>query len=732
MSDALERLSTLCGIAPEYFDIWGERHPASDATRLALLEAMGVIRDASEVPAALTRLEEAPWLRMLPPVSVQRQPPYAIPVTVPLGDASERYAWTLALENGERLSGEFFPAQLEREGTRPVRGTERLRVRFLWRDGLPLGYHSFTLSAPDGSSAQMRLVIAPEACYLPEILERGARVWGPALQLYALRSQRNWGIGDFTDLRHAVEAAGRSGADIVGISPIHALYPHNPLHASPYSPSSRQYRNVLYLDPEAVPEFAECAGARAAVADPAFQARLQAARAAELVDYSEVAALKLPVLERLFAHFKAHHRRSSRGREFDTYQEAEGEALARFALYHALQEHFHSQDPNLWGWPVWPEEFRHPDSPAVAQFLAAHRARVEFHAWLQWQCHRQLMAVGERSREQGLGVGLYQDLAVSVDRSGAEAWAWQDLYTMNAHVGAPPDDYNLHGQDWGLPPLNPLRLADSGYAPFIALLRANMRHAGALRIDHVMGLMRLFWVPPGGTPEQGAYVHYPFADLLGILALESQRNRCMVVGEDLGTVPDEVRARLAPARVLSYRLLLFERDADGGFKAPEQYPAQALVAATTHDLPTLKGFWQGHDLDLRARLGLFPSQGQREALVVDRAQARARLLMALAREGLLPPGTGVDPVSWPEMTPELAQAIETYLARTPCQVMMVQMEDVFGQLEQVNLPGTTTEYPCWRRKLPLNLEEWESDERFSSLAQALERQGRAPLSHRSS
>ncbi|HSO06194.1 MAG TPA: malto-oligosyltrehalose synthase, partial [Pelomicrobium sp.] len=319
-------------------------------------------------------------------------------------------------------------------------------------------------------------------------------------------------------------------------------------------------------------------------------------------------------------------------------------------------------------------------------------------------------------------VGVYQDLAVSIDRAGAEAWGWQHLYAETASIGAPPDDFNLNGQDWGLPPLIPQRLAESGYAPFIAMLRAAMRHAGALRIDHVMGLRRLFWVPPGGKPADGTYVNYPFDDLLGILALESQRNHCLVIGEDLGTVPDEVRAALAPLGVLSYRLLLFEKNGEGNFRMPEEYPAQALVAASTHDLPTLKSYWQGHDLDLRAQLALYPDEETRAAQVVNRAQDRARLLVALERAGLLPEGMTVHPVSAPEMTQELTLAIHTFIARTPAKVLMVQMEDVLGQLEQVNLPGTTDQHPNWRRKLPLNLEEWPQDPRVAALAEALQRE----------
>ncbi|HSE01216.1 MAG TPA: malto-oligosyltrehalose synthase [Burkholderiales bacterium] len=720
---ALDRLCALAGIAPEYSDIWGAQHRASDETRIALLRAMGVIANTAGVEGALKEREARPWRRGLHPVSVQREDvvPYRWEICCDERRRGAVHRWSLALESGESRSGEFRPAELPPLGERVIEGTRFFKAAFEWRERLPLGYHRFTLQPPDGAAAVLTLIIVPRRCYTPPAMESAGRVWGPALQLYALRSGRNWGIGDFTDLRSAIELAARAGAGIVGVNPLHALFPHNPDHISPYSPSSRVYLNALYVDVEAVPEFAGCEEAQAAVAAPEFQSRLRALRAQELVDYRGVAEAKLWALRTIFDHFRSRHilAHSARGEAFLAYQRAGGEPLQRFALFQALQEDFHARDENVWGWPVWPEPYRDPASPQVRAFLEANRTRVDFYAWLQWVADEQLGACGRRSWELGLGVGLYQDLAISVDRAGAETWAWQGVYAEFASIGSPPDDFNLNGQNWGLPPPIPEALAESAYAPFVATLRANMRHSGALRIDHVMGLMRLFWIPPGGKPVDGTYVHYPFQDLIGVLALESLRNRCLVVGEDLGTVPDAVRAALAPLGMLSYRLLLFEKERDGSFKAPGVYAAQALAAVSTHDLPTLKSLWIGHDLDLRAKLGLYPSEAQRERQVVERAQDRARLLVALEREGLLPAGMTVHPVSAPEMTPELACALHAYLARSPAQVMMVQMEDVLGQLEQVNLPATSVEYPNWQRKLPLNLEEWSADAHVTALAEAL-------------
>ena len=311
----------------------------------------------------------------------------------------------------------------------------------------------------------------------------------------------------------------------------------------------------------------------------------------------------------------------------------------------------------------------------------------------------------------------------------ASIWAAQtpgpnrELYAIGARIGCPPDDFSLLGQDWGLPPWIPERLREQAYAPFIAMLRANMRGAGALRLDHVMGLMRLYWAPPGEDARSGAYLNYPLNDLLGILALESQRNRCLIVGEDLGTVPDAVRGALHDLGVLSYRLFYFERnyghENHGAFKAPAEYPEQALVAGSTHDLPTLAGFWRGADIELRTTLGLYPSEDQRNQQIQERAQDKARLLTALANEGLLPEGMSPDPANVPEMTPALLLAIHRFLARTPAKLAMLQAEDLLGQTDQANLPGTVEQHPNWQRKLKLDIEAWAANSDINELVTAL-------------
>jgi len=719
--DVLERLCRVVGIAPAYADIWGGTHVATAETRRALLQAMHVLNGGSDMARALEREEAREWLRVAPPVTVCRETslPYRIVLTFAETAADHPCAWRLALEDGGSRQGEFRPRQLERLESRAVDGEQRIRVAFDWRETLPAGYHRFVLQPRAASPAVTTLVIAPGRCYLPPALSGSGRTWGVAAQLYGLRSARGWGMGDFTDLVTLAAQWGERGVGVVGVNPLHALYPHNPAHASPYGPSSRRFLNVLYLDVEAVEDLQECADAQQEIRSAIFQESLKAARESVLVDYPAVAQLKFRVLERLYDHFVERHLnpRTARARAFREFQEAGGNALRQHALYEALQQHFHDADGSVRGFPDWPAPYRDPDSEAVARFADAHSARVELYEYLQWQADLQLGNAAERCRRVGMEVGLYTDIAVSIDAAGAESWANQDCYTAGATLGAPPDEINRDGQNWGLPPLHPVRLREAAYAPFIAVLRAGMRHAGAVRIDHVMGLARLFWIPRGGSAADGAYVHYPFEDLLGVLALESHRHRCMVIGEDLGTVPDEVRSGLARTGVLSYRLLLFERDSAGEFKLPAEYPLDALVTATTHDLPTLAGFWEGHDLHLRHLLGQFADAGLAVALA-DRAEDRVRILRALERERLAP-GVTPNAATARKVTDDVALAVQVYLARAPSRVQVVQLEDVFGVSQQANLPGTVEDHPNWRRKLPLALEKMPEDPRMAALAAVL-------------
>jgi (1->4)-alpha-D-glucan 1-alpha-D-glucosylmutase len=720
---SLTRLAAAHGIQPTWYDIWGNAHHVTETTLRALLAAMHVAAaNDDQVHASLHAYEVGVWTNALPGTVVVRESglPAQIVVRLP-ADGGQSLAWQLIEENGTQHGGSVDLAHLP-ETRRATIGERQHVARRLTLDVRPpLGYHRLRLTGDSGVLGEALFIVAPDQCYEPESLASGARAWGPAVQLYSVRSERNWGIGDFTDLQLVIEQWAERGADLVGLNPLHALFPHNPEHASPYSPSSRLFLNPLYIDPARIGGYAQFESAQDKSAAAEQQSQLATLRAAELVDYRSVAAVKMTAFDALYAGFRerALAGDSDEARSFREYRTLAGPTLRRHALFEALQAHFHREDPNVWGWPVWPEDYRHPDMPQVARFAEQHTESVEFYEWLQWHADRQLGEARRRAVELGLEVGLYGDLAVSVDRGGAEAWFSQDDYALAASVGAPPDDFSPKGQNWGLPPLIPTQLLRSGFAPLVTTLRAVMRHAGALRVDHVMQFMRLFWIPEGAGSADGAYVMYPMHEMLGILALESHRHRCIVIGEDLGTVPDEIRAALAAQRTLSYRLLYFSRQHGGEFSPPRDYPEQALVAVTTHDLPTLAGFWEGRDLALRERLGLFPSEAMQRSQFAEREHDRARVLRALDREGLLPDGTTTDAATASAMTAELARAIHVYLARTPSKLLMIQLEDVLGMGDQVNQPGTSTQYPNWRRKITLPLERWRAEPRFVELCDAL-------------
>ncbi|HET6264563.1 MAG TPA: malto-oligosyltrehalose synthase [Usitatibacter sp.] len=711
MDSALERLARLYGIEPGYHDIWGTWRIASDATVRALLAAMGVdARDPAAVEATLAANERETWSRALAPITVMRAGELGRGIRIQLADASlgRPLGWVLAAEGGEIREESFTPLRLA--------AVEEYR-----RDGmhvhaflLPLpaelgeGYHRLTLLEGDTVLGSGQVAVVPQRCFLPPALAASGRIWGAAVQLYGLSSARNAGIGNFGDLRTCAEIWGARGAGLVGTNPLHALSLRAPTAASPYSPSSRLFLNPLYIDAEAVPDFGELAATDRGLA-ARWRKRCEPARQAAGVDYETVSRGLLETFAELHAHFRNRHlaAMTPRARAFAQFRESRGRALRRHAVHDALAD-FHGR-----AWREWPEEFRDPEGDAVRRFAEEHAEAVGLHEYLQWIADLQLAAAQERCTELGMPVGLYADLAISIAPDGSEAWANQDLYALGVHVGAPPDEFNKQGQDWGLPPLAPRRLRDTAYATFIATLRANMMRAGALRIDHVMGLARLWWVPAGHPAHEGAYVRYPIEDMLGIVALESHRNRCLVIGEDLGTVSDELRTSLAAADVLSYRLLLFERDG-ARFKLPAEYPARALVAWATHDLPTFTGWWQEDDLRTRAALGLLdPDALRREC--EERAAARVALVEALAREGLLDPAT---PPHGPA-NGMLREAMHAFIARSPSAVMMVQMEDVFGVCDQANLPGTIDQHPNWRRKLPVPLEVWGRDEEFRRLTRLL-------------
>lgn len=736
----LDELALRCGIAADYDDNWGRRHQTSEQTKRAVLGAMGYETEQPEaLRAAVLAWDEAPWRQPCEPVLVRRidQPLGSWFFSVPVAAEAAhelRIEWEVLDESGRlRQKGDVGPG-LAPAATTVLDGRHYARYAVPVPSGLDCGYYDLVAQARTEcgeARGTLRLILAPSHCYRPPRLHEGARTWGLSLQLYALRSSRNWGVGDFGDLADIVErGAAELGVGVVGLNPLHALKNARPYHISPYSPDSRLFLNVLYVAVEQVPELAESEPAQRLLADRDFQASLASLRASELVDYDRVYAAKLTVLEALFQTFSERHLRdqgespaTQRGQAFLDYVRKEGEQLERFALFQALSEELQRRHPDIWEWKDWPAPYRNPASPDVAAFRREQAWRVRFHQYLQWIAGEQVAAVAQRARALGMPLGLYHDLALGSSRSGSDAWVFQDVLALTVNSGCPPDAFALEGQNWGFPPMDPHRLRASRYRLFIELLRKNLAYGGALRLDHVMGLFRLFWIPQGLPASAGTYVAYPGEDLLGILALESQRHRTMVIGEDLGTVPDAVRASLSAAGVLSYRVLYFEREGDGRWKEPQAYPHQAVAVVTTHDLPTLAGYWTGKDLEVRRTLGLFPDGADWRHAQDERANDCRRLLEALQREGLWP---GLDETgSLPPMTADLVRAVHVFLARTPCWVVLTSPDDVAGEPWQTNVPGTLDSYPNWSRKMPLPLEAWWREPVLAQLAAEFERAGRA-------
>lgn len=706
VAEKFERLAALNGIGAAYFDFKGELKHIAQPSKAAILAALGVAADdEAAIGAAIAQRETVHWMRMLPPaVVVTVGAPAAVPVAIPLALGAKRASWTVTLEYGAQHSGwvdvDTLPV-LER-GMLDQR--EFARVQLPLPTDLPLGYHTFEVALDTGLAGETLLIVAPERSFEPETIRRGERVWGIAVQLYSLRSPRNWGMGDFRDLRELVELAAPLGCGIVGVNPLHALMPANPAHISPYSPSNRDFLNVLYIAVEDVPEFAECAAARELAASEEFQAKLRELRAADNVDYVQVAAAKFAVLPLVYAHFREHHLANDtpRAQAFREYLEERGEPLLRHALFDALDAHWRLQGPQYWGWPSWPEEYRDPTSPAVIRFARERARDVEYYAYLQWIAEEQLMAVQRLARKLGMPIGLYGDVAVGANPAGSETWSNRRLYVRDASVGAPPDKLALKGQDWGVPPQHPDELRAQRYEPFIVMIRNNMRPVAALRLDHAMTLFRLWWVPRGMTSAQGAYVHYPLDELIAILALESQRNECVVIGEDLGTVPDEVRLAMERYGIYHYKVLFFERELDGRFKPPHAYVPHALATVTTHDLPTLRGWWESRDIELRDRLNLYPSEEIKAEMRNGRAAERVSMMQALHEHRLWywPPN---EPL--PEYSPALSRAIHAYLGLSNANIAMVQIEDLIGMTDAVNVPGTDREHANWQRKVALDTAE---------------------------
>ena len=679
----LASLAGAHGVATSYVDWAGRPVPVAAGTVVTVLGHLGVDASTPErIAAALAETVEAPWRRLLPPTVVVRGDAEVREVVLhaPAGAPVELSVRTE--DGGDVPVGPGEPG--ERRG-----GRVALTVRL---PDLPYGWHRLRARSGD-EEAEAVLVVAPSR------VERAdaPRAWGWMVQLYSVRSAGSWGLGDYADLAELARWSGAElGAGVLLCNPLHATAPVTPVEPSPYYPSSRRFRSPLYLRVDATDAYA--------AAPPGVRAEVDALRpqtAGDRIERDPVWQAKRAALDLLWPY----HRED----DLTAYRREQGPGLEDFALFSALAER-HGVP-----WQDWPADLHRVDSPAVAAAREELADRVSFHAWLQLLCDAQLAVAGRTAEDAGMPVGVVHDLAVGVDPGGADAWGLQDVLATGVTVGAPPDSFNQQGQDWRLPPWRPDRLAEAGYGPYRDMLRAVLRSAGGVRIDHVMGLFRLWWIPPGAPAAEGTYVYYDDEALLGVLVLEAHRAGALVVGEDLGTVEPRVAEALAERDILGSAVLWFERDPETEAPVPPgEWREQVMASVTTHDLPTAAGFLADEHVRVRAELGQLGHSVEAERARV--AKERAELLDMFRAEGLL----GDDATR-----EETVLAMHAVLAKAPSRLVLAALGDAVGDLRQPNLPGTVDQYPNWRLPVadaegrPVSLEELEASDRVRRLARLL-------------
>ncbi len=638
MNGILAELAAAAGVAPRWRDVHGAWHDVPEDTVRVVLGALGLPASSdSQVRDSLVRSQPGPG--MLPPL-----------LTVQAG-ADARIAlppgrYQLRLEDGSVRDGHLTHA-----GT----GT--------WLPAVDVpGYHR--LSAHD---QEVTLAVAPRRCFTVQDAAPERRLWALAVQLYSLRRPGDGGLGDFGALQDLVGPAAACGAAAIAISPVHAQFSADPDRFSPYSPSSRMMLNVLHtrLDVSGSPD-------------------------TDLVDWPAAGRARLAAMRALFEAADG-----GTLAELAAYRAREGDALETHVRFEALHEHLFGMDPHCWHWRTWPEKYRNPASPAVAAFARDHADAVRRHAFMQFLASRSLGAAQQAARAAGMPIGLIADLAVGADSGGSHCWSRQSETLLGLSIGAPPDLLSIEGQNWGLAAFNPRGLVQNGFGAYLELLRSAMRHAGGVRIDHALGLARLWVVPDGASARDGAYVTFPTDDLLRLIALESTRHRAIVLGEDLGTIPDGFQERLQEAGILGMRVLWFERDKQDRFTSPRTWARGAVAMTSTHDLATVAGWWTGRDLEWRGPLGLLGDQDHVAQEWELRGRDRGLLWERMREAGV---ATTDQPAPW-DAHPAVDAAVR-HVAGSACDMVILPIEDALALPEQPNLPGTLDQHPNWRRRLP--------------------------------
>jgi 4-alpha-glucanotransferase len=659
MSDEMLRdLARRAGIAVEWQDYAGRPRIVAPPVLRRVLAALGLPADSSrELSASRRLLTKRSSLADLPPLVTAVA---GRPTRLDVG-GNEAQPAELVLERGERRQVALLPA----------RG--RLRI-----PAIPeIGYHRLRVE-----DREIVLAVSPARCRSIEDVVPDARLWGLAAQLYALNRAGDGGIGDLAGAANLARAAGAKGADAISLSPMHALYAADPARFGPYAPSSRLFLNPLHAAPELL--FGQSVHADSELTNG-------------LIDWPKASSAKYALLRRLFEAFlDGNDWDGPLGADFARFRAEQGALLYEHACFEALQA---SRMPQR-AWREWPLDLRDPRGPAVSFFADSQPDEILYHQFLQWVADRSVSAAQRVAREAGMRIGLIGDLAVGMDPNGSHAWSRQQDVLLGLTIGAPPDLLNPEGQDWGLTGFSPRAMDENGFAPYLSTLRAAMRHVGGIRVDHAMGLARLWLIPESCSPADGAYLNYPVGDLLRLLALESVRHNVVVIGEDLGTVPEGFHDMLEQSGVHGMRVLWFERDAQTGFVPPRGWGSTDVAMTSTHDLPTVAGWWRGSDIDVRYEHGRLGEGVDPETVRKEREQDRPMLWSAFVREHV-----GEGPVPEPEETERVVDAAVRFIAKTEVPLSLIPLEDLLGQVEQPNLPGTVTEHPNWRRRLPIAAEE---------------------------
>ncbi len=714
----LSSFAKMKGIDPNFVDAWGNPAVVSDEHVRNLIKKMGYdAQNDTFLEQCVTNENKQHWLSFLPVVSIFKQTSdYIFDVCLPINFTAKKLVYRVTTEEKKEVSLRLKATDFALLSATEISKIEYQRYSVEFGSKLPIGYHKLDLLENGKSKplATMSLIIAPQGCYSPQEILDGKKIWGASIQLYCIKSDVNWGIGDFSDLKVLLQYTKDNGGDFIGLNPIHALTPSQPENASPYSPSSRKWLNILYTDITAVAELSQSKNLQTKIKSTKFQQMLSDLRDSKWVDYKAVTELKLSALRALYATLNNKTAQSKkRFAQFEAYIASKDDSLLQQASYHALQFKFLAENEHSWGWPVWPKPFKSYQSHGSINWIQKNQDEVRFWCYCQWVTELQLEDADKFAKSLAMTLGIYRDLAVGVGKNSAEVWANQDLYSSEVCIGAPPDVLGPLGQNWGLPPIAPDKMVEAGYHPFIELLQANMTNCGALRIDHVMALLRLWWVPEGATADAGAYIYYAIEDMLNILALESMRNECLVIGEDLGTVPDGMDVLLKDAGVYSYKVFFFEVK-DGEQTSPHDYNPQAMATLATHDMPTIKGFWHCNDLYLGKELGLYVDQNILDELLNARLRNKQSVLNSLHAHHSLPPNHSHDAL-YTGMDQVLNFSMQTHLAKGSSTLLSLQLEDFLEMDSPVNVPGTSDEYKNWQRKLSCTLDEIFSTESIKTL-----------------